>query len=156
MSLCENNCKYTKYDLNTKKVICECFIKINFPLISEIEINKDKLLTNFVNFKNSININVIKCYKQLFDIEGLKNNIGNYTIGSIIIITLILSILFKIKGYNIIKNRIYEIIKNINDANRIKNNPPKIKNIKKKKNSKKLNDINYLFILLKLNYFIQK
>ena len=69
MSLCENNCKYTKYDYNTKKVICECFIKINFPLISEIEINKDKLLTNFVNFKNSININVIKCYKQLFDIE---------------------------------------------------------------------------------------
>ena len=99
---------------------------------------------------------MIKCYKQLFDIEGLKNNIGNYTIGSIIIITLILSILFKIKGYNIIKNRIYEIIKNINDANRIKNNPPKIKNIKKKKKSKKLNDINYLFILLKLNYFFQK
>ena len=22
MSLCENNCKYTKYDYNTKKVIC--------------------------------------------------------------------------------------------------------------------------------------
>ena len=75
-------------------MICECFIKINFPLISEIEINKDKLLTNFINIKNSLNINVFKCYKQLFDKEGLKNNIGNYSMGSIIILTLIVSVLF--------------------------------------------------------------
>ena len=98
MSLCETDCKFTKYDYNTKKVECQCFIKIKFPLISEIEINKDNLLDNFINIKNSTNINVIKCYHQLFDLEGLKNNLGNYIIGSIIILVFILSILFKIKG----------------------------------------------------------
>jgi len=125
MSLCETNCKYTKYDYNTKKVECECFIKIKFPLMSEIEINKDKLLANFINIKNSININVIKCYKQLFDIEGLKKNLGNYIIASIIILIIILSVLFKIKGYIIIKSKIYEITKAIIEVNKIKNHPPK-------------------------------
>ena len=125
MSLCENNCKYNKYDYNTKKVTCECFIKVKFPLLSEIEINKDKFLSNFINIKNSININVIKCYKQLFDIEGLKKNIGNYIIGSIIILISILSVLFKIKGYIIIKNKIYKIIRTTIEVNKIKSNPPK-------------------------------
>ena len=139
MSLCESNCKYTNYDYNTKKVTCECFIKIKFPLMSEIEINKDKLLINFINIKSLININVIKCYKQLFDKEGLKNNLGNYIIGSIIILIIILSVLFKVKGYNIIKSKIYGIIKVIIEVNKITNNPPKkhkILNKKKDLNSK--------------------
>ena len=44
MSLCENNCEYNGYNYNTKKVECECFIKINFPLISEISIDKDQFI----------------------------------------------------------------------------------------------------------------
>jgi hypothetical protein len=107
--------------------------------LSEIEINKDKLLANFINIKNIININVIKCYKQIFDIEGLKNNLGNYIIGSIIILIFILSVLFKIKGYIIIKNKIYKIIRTTIQVNQIKNNPPKklsILNDKKDLNSK--------------------
>ena len=44
MSLCESNCEYNGYDYNTNKVTCECFIKINFPFISELSINKDKLI----------------------------------------------------------------------------------------------------------------
>ena len=31
LSLCEKKCEYIKYDLNTKKTICECFIKKEFP-----------------------------------------------------------------------------------------------------------------------------
>jgi len=157
LSLCEANCKYSKYDYNTKKVECECFIKIKFPLISEIEINKDKLLANFINIKNSININMIKCYKQIFDIEGLKNNLGNYIIGSIIILIFILSVLFKIKGYFIIKNKINEITRTIIEINKIKNNPPnkrKVLNDKNDSNSKiHLNNAN---IKKKKNILSQK
>ena len=142
MSLCETNCKYTKYDYNTKKASCECFIKIKFPLLSEIEINKDKLLANFINIKNSININVIKCYKQLSDIEGLKNNLGNYIIGSIIILIFILSVLFKIKGYIIIKNKIYEIIRTTIKINKIKNNN-NILNKYIKLNDYEMNNLSY-------------
>ena len=110
MSLCENNCKYSNYDYKTKKVLCECFAKIKISFISEIEINKDKLLNNFKDIKNLLNLNVVKCYKEVFNKEGLINNIGNYIMSTIIIITFILSILFKIKGYINLKKRIDEII----------------------------------------------
>ena len=109
MSLCEKECKYNYYDVKTKKVECECLIKIKFPLIDEIVINKDKFLNTFKNIKSSLNIIVIKCYKLLFSKKGIKYNIGNYIIISII--ELILLILFKFKGYKEIINKINEIIK---------------------------------------------
>ena len=101
MTLCENNCEYSKYDYNTKKVLCECFVKKE--LLSENEINKDKLINNFKDIKYILNINIIKCYKEAFNKKGLKNNLGNYIMSTIILFTFILSILFKIKGYNNLK-----------------------------------------------------
>ena len=57
LSLCEKDCEYHDYNFKTKKVSCECYIKINFPLISEISINKEKLMNRFVDLKKTININ---------------------------------------------------------------------------------------------------
>jgi len=48
LSLCEINCKYNGYNLNTKKVICECQIKNQFSLLSEILNNKNNLLYKFI------------------------------------------------------------------------------------------------------------
>ena len=70
MSLCEKDCEYSGYDSNTKKAICKCDIKLS--AISDIEINKDELLNNFININEIINLKIIKCYKQLFTLEGLK------------------------------------------------------------------------------------
>ena len=89
MSLCENNCNYNAYNKNTQKVLCECNIKIKFPIISEIEINQNKLLNNFKDIGSTLNINIIKCYSNIFKKEGIINNIGNYVISIIIIFTII-------------------------------------------------------------------
>ena len=121
MSLCEQNCNYNGYEYNTKKSICECLIKIKFPLISEIIINKDKFLNNFVDLKKQANLNVMKCYNELFSKEGLINNLGNYLISSIILSIVILCILFKIKGFKKLKNQINKII-NIKNNKNNKNN----------------------------------
>ena len=43
--------------------------------MSEISINKNLLLDK-LDIKNSLNIKILKCYKLLFSINGLKNNIG--------------------------------------------------------------------------------
>ena len=67
LSVCEENCEYGGYDYSNKRVLCECYTKIAFPIISEVEINKDKLLNNFKDIKSTININVIKCYKEVFN-----------------------------------------------------------------------------------------
>ena len=80
-----------------------------------------------------MNINLMKCYKQVFNKEVLVNNIENYIMSIIIIITIILCIILKEKKYNKLKMNIDEIVKNKiennqeiheKDENRIKNYPP--------------------------------
>ena len=52
------------------KTKCECEVKIKIPFISEIVINKDLLRSKFIDIKNNINLNVMKCYYILFTSEG--------------------------------------------------------------------------------------
>ena len=111
LSLCEEDCIYNNYDLETKKVTCECYIKISFPIISEIKINKDKLMKKFMNIKETINLKIMKCYKLLFTKEGIATNIGSYLLLFIIFIFIVSTIIFPFKSYEIL----YKKVKNIND-----------------------------------------
>ena len=133
MSVCEKDCVFKDYNFESKKVLCECFIKINFPLLSKIDINKNLLMNNFMNISNIMNLDVMKCYEVLFTKEGLVKNIGNYILISIILINIILLLLFIIKGFKKIKVQIENIIKN---KNMNKRNDNKNKNKNKKYNIK--------------------
>ena len=104
MSLCEEDCDYSNYNSSTKKVSCQCFIKVELPIISEIKISKDKLRNNFVDIKKIVNLNVMKCYKLLFEKDRIMENIGFYILLIIIFIYIICSIYFCIKGYDILYN----------------------------------------------------
>ena len=130
--LCEKNCKYKGYNSLTKKVLCECFVKINIPLISSIEINKDKLIKNFIDIKSTTNINIMKCYYILFTKKGIIKNIGHYITMTMILCIIILNIIFILKGYDQLKFQVNEILKNKKKDNeektiKINNNPPKTK-----------------------------
>ena len=89
----------------------------------------------------------MKCYKKLFTKKGIINNFGFYIMTTIIIITLILCILFKIKGYDKLKIIIDKIIENKKregkkqyiNKKEIKSNPPKIKIKKRKLKKLKIN-----------------
>ena len=117
MTLCEQDCKYTNYDKNKKKVNCKCFVKISIPFISNLKFNIEKLKNNFMEIKELININVIKCYKKVFTKEGLIENIGSYIILLIILFYIIATIIFYISGFNNLSDKIKKIedykIKNI-------------------------------------------
>ena len=43
-----------------------------------MNINKAKLLENFYDIKSFSNFNFLVCYKNLFKIEGILENIGSY------------------------------------------------------------------------------
>ena len=145
LSLCENNCEYKKYDSNNKKAVCECNIKKKFR--EEIKIDSNKFLNNFKNIKETINLEVVKCYKLLITKDAIKFNIGNYIMMAIILPEIVLLILFKIKGYKKLLDKINEIknskkeVENNNILNENKiikdNEKPKIKKIIKKKKKKK-------------------
>ena len=143
MSVCEKDCIFKEYNFTTKKVLCECFIKINFPLISKISFNKDKFINDFKNISNIINLDIIKCYKIVFTKKGLIKNIGNYILIFIIIINIILFVLFKKNGFKEVKNQIDNIKKNneeIKNRNNKKQkyNPPKNKIKNKRKKNKNI------------------
>ena len=143
LTLCQNDCKYSYYDNKTKKAICECDTKTTFPLLSEIKIDKDNLRKNFIDIKNLININIIKCYKQLFTREGIINNIGSYIILAIIILFFLSLTIYFTKDYfyllikEIIKSKRKNIPHGIKETEKGEeiNKPIKInkKNIKKNK-----------------------
>jgi len=110
MTLCEEDCEFNGYDNITKKVLCECPIKINLKMISEISINKNKLYNKFIDVKNFANLNMMKCYKILFTKDGIIHNIGNYIVICVIIIEFISIIIFYKKDLYIINKKIKEII----------------------------------------------
>jgi len=129
LALCPDNCNYINYNNETKKVLCECEPQFNSSLITlDKIINGKKLLHNFKDIKKTFNIDVIKCYKKLMSLSGLKNNIGSYIIFSIIIIYIIGLISFLIKGYKLLSEKIEKLIinfkKKIKSKNSIINYPP--------------------------------
>ena len=110
LSLCEENCDFIKYDYDYKKVECSCEIKITLPIINDVRIDKEKLKKNFIDIKNIININIMKCYKTVLTINNLKNNYGFFIILFIILFYYICFFSFYCKYYKSLKKLINTII----------------------------------------------
>ena len=111
LGLCEKNCKFIGINNENKRSNCECEVKKTFKDLKNIEIDKDKLLNNFIDFKSTMNIDIILCINTLFNLDGIKNNIGSYIIMADIIIIIINCILFYVKGYKELFFKIKSIIK---------------------------------------------
>ena len=83
--------------------------------IKNLKIDKNVLFDGFKNFKNLINISVLKCYKLLFTKKGFLYNIANYILIPIIIYNIISSIVFYLKGYDLLKNQIKKLIEQLKE-----------------------------------------
>ena len=153
MSLCETKCEYGGYDSDIKKAKCECEVKIKIPLMSEITINSD-ILKKKIDIKKAVNIRIMKCFKITFSKKGLKNNVGNYIILSIIFIVTICLISFLIKGFSLLKEKINTIKSNDHsieksqafDNNILLQSKEKFRNnkiVKKKKKKKRFANLNF-------------
>jgi len=149
MSLCENICTYTGYDQNNKKALCECGIKYQEFILSDIEKQTDLLSNNLTTDDNSnTNLDTMKCYETLFSKDGLLTNIGSYILLFIVIVHMLSIIIFYKCGLYILENKIKDIISKIKKRSKLTNTSKinnkdfygikkeKVKNIKKKKRSK--------------------
>jgi len=140
-SLCENKCSFSEFDIDSKKVECNCNVSTKEFIISEIL--KDENILSLYNFKNkssSLNIYTMKCIYTLFSEEGLKSNIGNYIMIIITIIFIVLIILFYKVGYELLMEDIQRLIKNADKKEDItKSNKIRKKSIGLKKRKKSEN-----------------
>ena len=111
-SLCEENCEFDGYEEigeNEKRVYCSCEIKFNFPMITEITIDKEKLY-KFMDIKKIANFNVMKCYNLLLDLKKLRNNLGFYLFIPAFIMYFVCLIIFYLKDIKLLKKQLDDIV----------------------------------------------
>ena len=117
-SLCEDNCEYTKLDIESMTVKCECKVKneikteIKPPIFHQIILNA---------FKDS-NFGVILCYKLVFNLSNIFKNVGFLISLIIFVLHIPLYILYFIYKIKSVKYFVFEemkknnYIKQINDS----------------------------------------
>ena len=135
--ICQEDCDLSEYNYDTFIAKCSCQVKEFAQSFADMKINKNKLLDNFKNIKNFLNFNFLICYKQLFNKNGIINNIGCYLILSIILFHIISIFVFSLKQFSSLKNKIKKIAAELYDYQQVKD---KINEISKnhKFNAKKI------------------
>ena len=103
--ICQEDCIFTYYNYNISVAQCSCNVKETPSSIADMNINKTKILDNFINIKNIVNFNFLVCYKNLFCKMGIINNIGSYLIFGIILFHLITLFIFYINQFHILKKK---------------------------------------------------
>ena len=129
-AICQEECQFSKYNEIKKIAECSCKAKESSSFIDDISFNKKKLLKNFKDIKNILNFNFLVCYRNLFNINGIKNNIGCYITLVIIIFHIISIFILYINQYPLLKKKIKKIIF-------LKNNYANLKVKVKEKKTKK-------------------
>ena len=126
--LCLVNCAYFNYNLDNKKVICQCKAE------NGIYFDKTKLLNKLKLIKKKTNLEVMKCFKLLFSKELIKNTI-NYIILFIIFLHILSGVYFYTKEYNSFFHQIDELL-----------NLKKILEVEKKSKINKINENSFELI----------
>ena len=129
MTLCDANCKLIEYNYENERAKCNCDIKLTLPLLHEIKFNKKELYKGFTDIKKIANLNVMKCYKYVFN-KSLIKNYGFFIM--LIIFLLFLACLIIFLSFSFFK-----LIKEINNIVSAFKNKREEKTIKVKKFTKK-------------------
>ena len=120
LSICESTCKLMGYKNETQEAICECNIKKQLSMVSEVLLNNDKFFSDFKNIKDIINFKVMKCYKNIFNETSiLQTNFGNYICVPIIFFFLIFCFIFCICGFSKLKLQITDLLNKMESFNKV-------------------------------------
>ena len=111
-TLCQENCDFSEYNETSQRANCSCYIKESNIKFADMNINKDKLYENFgdsSNKKEISNLGITSC-DVLSSKENIKSNPGFFSLIIILGIFVIIFILFCSKGYNLLENKMNEVI----------------------------------------------
>jgi len=117
MLICDEGCKFNP---NGGKGGCSCEVQTTFPPLSEMKIDKDQLY-KFANIKNVANFGALKCFNLLSNKDRIKYNIGIYSFIPTFISYIVCLIIFIKVDFNIIKEKIKDLLWAIENLKYIKN-----------------------------------
>lgn len=110
LNVCDDNCVYKGYNSTLKEVICECTIT-EFAYSSNSAINQ-KVLFKFENNEMQIsNFFLLKCYYLITSLDDIRENPGFYILVFVMGFHVLMMLIFVIKGYSSLSQRIDEAIK---------------------------------------------
>ena len=109
--LCENGCQSKGVNLTSLKSICECTINniLNSNKLENNKIQITKKIVEKIDYNTEItNIEIVKCYKDLFNKKYLFSNLGAFIILIFLFIDIILTIIYYRKDvFNFTKSIFY-------------------------------------------------
>jgi len=134
-TICQDDCEFIKYDYINEKAICSCKPKKSPGSFIDMQINKTKLLENFIDIQNIVNTKLLICYKELFSKSWIKTNIAFYIIIPIIIFHLISIVIFYKSQKSKIDDKIKDISFGINNWDLVKEYEKEKKRLEKNENN---------------------
>ena len=121
-TVCQDYCTFSDYNYTSEKAKCSCQVRESSFSFEDMDVDKDKLLENFKNVKNILNLNILVCYKVLLSKQGLVKNIGFYILITIISFHIASIFMFCLKQFDLLKLKILNIIYAIKCSNVLTNN----------------------------------
>lgn len=108
---CQTGCEFENFDPKTSKANCNCNAQLTktFYDIKKISFEKPGLIDSFYNTLYNSNFRVLKCFKLLFSLKGIKSNLGFYIMTTLSGFFIVLIIIHILKG----TTKIVKVLKNI-------------------------------------------
>ena len=110
ITLCETGCEFKGANISTMEAICECKIKelLNQDFLGS-ELLMDSPLGEIADLISQTNINVVKCYKRVFNRKYFSNCIGGIIIMCLLSIQIILVFVYYLKSLISIRKYLFSI-----------------------------------------------
>ena len=126
--VCQEDCQFADYDYTLSVATCSCDVKESSKSMADMNVDKEKILDNFINFKNIVNFNFLVCAQNLFSKKSIEKNIGSYLIFAIIFFHIMTLFIFYLNQYHSLNKKIDNIGKiflgTINKEKRVTNEAP--------------------------------
>ena len=98
-TLCQANCQYSDYSLETQYLKCECnIVPENIDIEEPDKFNGKMIYNSFYDVLKYSNVKVLKCYQLVFNFQILKKNYGSIMATIYFLIYLIFVFVYIIKG----------------------------------------------------------
>ena len=111
-TVCQEECDFSHYNDIDKIANCSCKVIEPSQSVADIKIDKEKLYEKLGDIKNKndfSNLGITQC-NVLSSTENIKSNVGFYLLLIIIAIFVIIFIIFCERGYNLLENKMDEVI----------------------------------------------
>ena len=120
ITLCEEDCEYVSYNSTSRKIKCKCKIKKKITDITVISYEKINVKA-FLDINRITNLDIMKCIKLTFSLNGLSNNYGNIIISIFLLFHISLIIIYLLTR----EKAVSRIIRTAFKINNFENNPPR-------------------------------